>query len=151
VRTYLAVVDESPEARIALRFAARRAARTGGGVTILALAEVPEFSAWGGVQAAMEEEALLRVEALVAAVAGEVIDEAGLHPKIVVRAGDPVKAVSTVLEEENEVAALVLGAAASGSDPGPLVDHFAAAAGTLPCPLMIIPGSLDEAALDLLS
>ena len=39
-----------------------------------------------------------------------------------------------------EIAALVLGAAASGA-PGPLVTHFAGAeAGALPVPVMIIPG-----------
>ena len=37
MRTYLVVIDESPEAEIALRFAARRAVKTGGGVEILAL------------------------------------------------------------------------------------------------------------------
>ena len=35
-RTYLVVMDDSGEARAALRFAARRAARTGGGLEVLA-------------------------------------------------------------------------------------------------------------------
>ena len=48
---------------------------------------------------------------------------------------------------EPEIAALVLGAAA-GSDPGPLVTHFSGIAGQLPCPLMIVPGGLDDEALD---
>ena len=38
-RTYLVVIDDSPEARVALRFAARRAAKTGGEVDILAVVE----------------------------------------------------------------------------------------------------------------
>ncbi|MDB5710539.1 MAG: universal stress protein, partial [Sphingomonas bacterium] len=37
MRIYLVVVDDSPESQIALRFAARRAVKTGGGVEILAL------------------------------------------------------------------------------------------------------------------
>ncbi|MFA6607698.1 MAG: universal stress protein, partial [Sphingomonas sp.] len=46
---------------------------------------------------------------------------------------------------------LVLAAAASGA-PGPLVAHFAGAdSGALSIPLMIIPGSLDRAAIDRLS
>jgi hypothetical protein len=44
----------------------------------------------------------------------------------------------------------VLGAAASGG-PGPLVSHFTANAGQLPCPVYIIPGSMAEAELDRLS
>ena len=65
MRTYLVVMDETPEARVALRFAARRAARTGGAVDILAPVPRAEFVQWGAVQAAMDEEARLRAEALV--------------------------------------------------------------------------------------
>ena len=57
MRTYLVVIDESPEAQIALRFAARRAVKTGGGVEILALIAKPDFVQWGGVMATIEEEA----------------------------------------------------------------------------------------------
>ena len=57
MRTYLVVVDESPEAETALRFAARRAAKTGGAVRILALIPPAEFVQWGGVQATIEQEA----------------------------------------------------------------------------------------------
>ncbi len=47
MRTYLVVVDESAEAEAALLFAARRAAKTGGGVHILALIPKTEFVQWG--------------------------------------------------------------------------------------------------------
>ena len=90
MRTYLVVIDDSDEARVALRFAARRAAKTGGAVEILALVPRPEFVQWGGVQAAMEEEARLRAEALVARAAGELIEETGLRPSIRVRQGEAV-------------------------------------------------------------
>ena len=36
-RTYLVVIDDSPEARVALRFAARRASKTDGEVDVLAV------------------------------------------------------------------------------------------------------------------
>jgi len=151
MRTYLVVIDETDEARVALRFAARRAAKTGGTVEILALIPRAEFVQWGGVQAAMEEEARLRAEALVAQVAGELIDETGVRPSITVRQSEPIAAVRALLKERPETAALVLGAAASGG-PGPLVQHFAGIeAGTMPCPVMIIPGSLTDEALDRLS
>ena len=67
MRTYLVVVDESPEAQIALRFAARRAVKTGGGVEILALIPKPDFVQWGGVMATIEEEARQRAAGLSAA------------------------------------------------------------------------------------
>ena len=151
MRTYLVVIDDCEEARVALRFASRRAAKTGGAVEILALIARPEFVQWGGVQAAMEEEARIRADALVAQVAGELIEETGLKPTILVRQGEPVSVVRDGLKESPGVAALVRGAAASGA-PGALVTHFARAeARQLPCPVMIIPGSLTPEALDLLS
>ena len=57
MRTYLVVVDDSPEAALALRFAGRRAAGTGGGVHLAAVIEPQDFVAWGGVQATIAEEA----------------------------------------------------------------------------------------------
>ena len=150
MRSYLVVIDETREAQAALRFAARRAARTGGTVDILALIPQQEFVQWGGVQAAIEEEARLRAEAAVAQASGAIIEEAGIRPSITVKQGDPVKAVTELFKERTDVSAFVLGAAAEG-DPGPLVSHFLNNAGTLPCPLMIVPGHLDAEALDRLS
>jgi nucleotide-binding universal stress UspA family protein len=151
VRTYLVVVDESPEAEVALRFAARRAAKTGGAVRILALIPPSEFVQWGGVQATIEDEARQRAEALVTGAAGTLTTESGIRPSITVAQGDAVTIVRKMLEESDDVAALVLGAAPVGP-PGALVTHFAGAdAGKMPCPIMIIPGSLDSEAIDRLS
>ena len=151
MRSYLVVIDETEEAQAALRFAARRAARTGGGVDILALIPQQEFVQWGAVQEAMEEEARLRAEAMLVQATGAIVEEAGIKPSITVKQGDPIKAVGELLAEREDIAALVLGAATEGG-PGPLVSHFAgAAAGTLPCPLIIVPGGLSDEALARLS
>lgn len=151
MRIYLVVLDETREAEVALRFAARRAAKTGGSVQIVALVAPSEFVQWGGVQATMEEEARQRAEALVAGAAGTLLQESGVRPSISVRQGDAVTVVRAILEENPDIAALVLGAASNGP-PGPLVAHFAGIeAGNAPCPIMIIPGSLDREAIDRLS
>jgi nucleotide-binding universal stress UspA family protein len=150
MRTYLVVIDETPEAEVALRFAARRAAKTGGSVQILALIPPIEFVGLSGVQATMEEEARQHAEALVAGAAGMLSEEQGIHPSILVEAGEPVPLIRKAIADNPNVAALVLGAAASGA-PGPLVTYFAGEAGTLPCPVMIVPGGLDTQALDRLS
>lgn len=151
MRTYLVVIDDSPEAEIALRFAARRAVRTGGSVEILSLVEPQEFIAFGGVQATIEEEARQHAEGLVAAAAGTLIAEAGLRPAITVRTGDGPAVIRELIAANAEIAALVLGAAASGA-PGALIAHFAGTdAGSLPVPVMIIPGSLTAEQIDRLS
>ena len=150
-RTYLVVIDDSPEARVALRIAARRAAKTHGRIEVLAVVEPQDFVQWGGVQAAIEEEQRLRIEGVVSASVGEILDESGVDAAIVVRQGEPVKAVREYIGKREEVAALVLGAAPSGS-PGPLVANFTGSdAGKLPCPVMIIPGSLSDERLEQLS
>jgi nucleotide-binding universal stress UspA family protein len=151
MRIYLVIVDETEEARVALRFASRRAARTGGNVHMLALVPPQPFSLFGGVQATIEEEARERAETLVTAAAGSLLSESGKMPVISVVVGDAVKVVREFLADHPEVAALVLGAAAEGA-PGPLVSHFAGThAGQLPCPVFIVPGSLSEDAIDRLS
>ena len=150
MRVYLTVIDDTPEAESALRFAARRAVRTGGAVEILALLPQQEFIAFGGVQATMEEEERRRAEAIVARAAGTLLEESGLRPAITVREGDGPKAIRDAIAENPGIVALVLGAAASGA-PGALVTHFAAEAGSLPVPLMIVPGALDREAIDRVS
>ena len=151
MRTYLVVVDDTPEAVVALRFAARRAAKTGGTVEILALIPPVEFLGLSDVQATIEEEARQHVEALVASAAGILTEEAGIRPSIRVATGDPVALVRRALRDNAQIAALVLGASASGS-AGPLVAHFTGTElGTLPCPLMIVPGDLSTEALGRLS
>jgi nucleotide-binding universal stress UspA family protein len=150
-RTYLVVVDDSDEARVALRFAGRRAAKTGGRVEVLGIVEPQDFVQFGGVQAAIEEEQRLRIQGVVSAAIGEILDESGVEANVVVQEGDPVRTVRDYLDGRDEVAALVLGAATSGS-PGVLVANFTGPdAGQLPCPVMIIPGSLSEERLEQLS
>jgi nucleotide-binding universal stress UspA family protein len=151
MRTYLVVIDDSPEAELALHFAARRAARTTGAVHILAVVEPPAFVAWGGVQATMEEEVRQKAEAVVTAAAARLTEDYGVAAITTVRQGETAQTVRDVIAESNDVAALVLGAAASGK-PGPLVEHFSGSdAGLLPIPLMIVPGSLTFEDVDRLS
>lgn len=150
-RTYLVVVDDSPEARVALRFAARRAAKTNGRIEVLGIVEPQDFVQFGGVQAAIEEEQRLRIEGVVSASIGEILDESGIEANVIIQQGEAVKAVRDYVGERMEVAALVLGAA-PGGNPGPLVANFCGTdAGKLPCPVMLIPGSLSDERLEQLS
>ncbi len=150
MRVYLVIIDESEESRVALRFAARRAAYTGGAVHLLAIVPKQAFNAFAGVQATIEDEARDRAEVLANSAAGELVSEMGQMPQITVRVGDGKTVIDAFLKEHHEVAALVLGAAAEGT-PGPLVTHFSAHAGSLPCPVFLIPGSLSEEEIDRLS
>ncbi len=150
MRIYLVIMDETEEARAALRFASRRAAKTEGGVHILALVQPQDFVAFGGVQATIEEEARDRAEVLATSAAGSMWSESGRMPTIAVRQGEGEKVIREYLQEHPEVAALVLGAAPEGN-PGPLVAYFSHVSGSLPCPVFVVPGGLSDEDIDRLS
>lgn len=150
MRVYLVIIDETEEARVALHFAARRAARTNGTVHILALIPPQAFNAFGSVQATIEAEAHERAEVIVTGAAGSIFASIGQKPIISVRRGVGYKVVQEYLTEHPEVAALVLGAAREGN-PGPLVSHFTSRAGSLPCPVFVVPGALSFEDIDRLS
>ena len=151
MRIYLVIMDETDEARIALRFASRRAAKTGGGVHLLALIPPQPFNAFAGVQATIEEEARARAETLAHAAAGNLLSEGGKMPLISVQMGEGEKVVRDYLSDHPEVSALVLGAAKEGG-PGPLISHFVGShAGRLTCPVFVIPGSLSDEDIERLS
>jgi nucleotide-binding universal stress UspA family protein len=140
---YLVVIDSTPEAEIALRYAARLAHKTGMQVEILSVIGKQDFVAWGAVQATMEAEALdLADEAIKRAM--ETIGEEGIPlPHVTIRQGDTVQVIRQLLTESTDFKALILGAAAAGA-PGALVTQFTGQdAGALPCALMIIPGGLE--------
>ena len=150
MRAYLVIMDETDEARKALRFASRRAMQSGDAVHILALVEKQNFTAFGAVQETIEQEARDRAEVMASSAAGNLFSESGRMPTISVRIGDGQSVIREYLAEHPEVAALVLAAASDGT-PGPQVTHFSASAGTLPCPLVIVPGSLTAEQLDQLT
>lgn len=150
MRVYLVVMDESEEAKKAIRFASRRAARTDGTLHILALVPQQNFNAFGGVQATIEQEARERAEVLASNAAGSIYAEGGKMPNIAVRVGGGQAVIRDYLKEHGSISALVLASAAEGN-PGPLVSHFASVSGTLPCPLYIVPGGLSNEEIDQLA
>tara|TARA_B100001179_G_scaffold42207_1_gene27814 strand:- start:237 stop:695 length:459 start_codon:yes stop_codon:yes gene_type:complete len=139
---YLVIIDETEEARKALRFAMRWASRSGGLVQILAIVQPQNFNAFGAVQATIEQEARDRAEAIATSAAGNVYSESGKMPAIAVKVGEANRIVRDYLAENPDVLALVLGAAAEGPS-GPMVTHFSAHTGSLPCPLVILPGGIS--------
>jgi len=87
IRKFLVYVDDTPECRLALRFACRRAKHTGGGVTLLRVVVPGDFQHWMAVEDRMREEALEEAEQLLHNLAGEVNESSGIMPELVVREG----------------------------------------------------------------
>ena len=80
-RKFLCVVDDSPECRLALRFAFRRAARTDGGVILLYVIEPADFQHWMAVENLMKEEAREEAESILQTLADEVSQWSGIIPE----------------------------------------------------------------------
>ena len=86
-RVFLVVIDESPELLNALRYACRRAKRTGGRVAMLYVMEPPEGQQWGAVVDLMRQEARQQAEEIVGRHAESVVSMTGQPPAIHIREG----------------------------------------------------------------
>lgn len=147
-RVFLVVVDRSPELKVALRFACRRARATGGRVAMLYVTE-PASAEWLGVGEIMREERRAEAETRLQELASEVREMSGDLPVLYVREGDPAGELLKLLDEEPSISVLVLGADPGPKGPGPLITALANKhVGKLRVPLTIVPGALTFEAID---
>jgi hypothetical protein len=147
-RVFLVVVDDSPERAVALRYACLRARKSGGRVALLRITEPVGLQEWAGVGALMQEERRQEAEQLLSALATQVQEITGGLPLLLIREGDAVEQVLSVLAEDPRISILVLATATEGG-PGPLVTALSGRqAGRLRCPMTIVPGGLGDAELD---
>ncbi len=144
MRKFLVVLDDSRECLNAMRFAAMRAAKTGGGVEVLSIVPPDEFNHWVGVGEIMREEARERIRSHFEVFAKWMRDKQGVNPELVIREGDPVPEILAQIREDPEIGILVLGAGTDKSGPGPLVTQLTRQSGSLPVPITIVPGELSK-------
>ena len=116
-RVFLVVVDESPEMRKALRYACRRAKRTGGRVALLYVMDPPEGQQWGGVVDLMRQEARQLAEEVIARHADTAVSLTGQPPAIHIREGKSRDELIKLLTEDRSISVLVLGSASSSEGP----------------------------------
>lgn len=148
MRKFLVILDDSRECLNAMRFAARRAANTGGGVEILAVIPPDEFNHWIGVSDIMREEARERIHAHFEVFAKWMRDRQGIDPELVIREGEPVPEILAQVRDDPEIGVLVLGAGTDKKGPGPLVTQLTKNSGSLPMPITIVPGDLSKERLE---
>jgi nucleotide-binding universal stress UspA family protein len=142
------VLDDTRECLNAMRFAALRAAHTGGGVQILSVISPEEFGTWIGVADLMREEARERIVAHFEVFAKWMRDKQGVDPELVIREGDPVAEILAQVREDPAIGVLVLGASHEKSGPGPLVTQLSKNSGNLPIPITIVPGDMSKERLE---
>ncbi len=84
-RIFLCVIDSTVEVRVAIRFASRRAWRTGGRVAMLYVMEPADFQHWMSVEAKRREERRAEAARVLQERASEVHDIGGTLPTLYVR------------------------------------------------------------------
>lgn len=148
MRKLLVVLDDTRECINAIRYAALRAARTGGGVQVLSIIPAEEIQHGMGVAEVMRAEAHERIEAHFEVFAKWMRDKQGVDPQLVIREGDAVTEILAQINEDPEIGVLVLGAGTDKAGPGPLVSAMSRNSGSLPTPITIVPGDISKEKLE---
>lgn len=152
-RVFLVVVDQTPEHRIAVRYAARRAAHTGGRVAMLYVIEPAELQHFRAIEELARAERREAAEELLHALCDEIAPIAGSMPIVHIREGRSRDELLKLIDEEPAISILVLAAATGPEGPGPLITYLTTGrlAARLRIPITIVPGGLTADQVDELS
>ncbi|MSU89550.1 universal stress protein [Rhodobacteraceae bacterium 2CG4] len=145
MRKFLVVLDDTPECLNAMRFAAIRAAKTGGGVELLGIIAPEEFQHWIGVGEVMRAEAREKIEAHFEVFRDRMEKVEGITPTLAIREGEKAREIIEHIKENPEIGVLVLGAGTKGDGPGPLVTELAGRrVSEMPVPVTVVPGTMSK-------
>src|SRR5712692_9879903 len=151
-RVFLVVVDETPEHRIAVRYAARRAAHTGGRMALLYVIEPSELQHFLAIEELARAERREAAEELMQRLCEEIAPIAGSMPIVYIREGRRRDELLALIAEEPSISILVLAAGTGPEGPGPLITYLTGqAAARLRIPITIVPGGLTLEQLDAVS
>jgi nucleotide-binding universal stress UspA family protein len=149
-RKLMVVLDDTSECERAVFYAARRAERTKGSLVMLFVIEPSDFQHWLGVEKIMRAEAREKAEEIV----DQFVDRMhalapSLEPERIIVEGDRLEKIIEQIENDEDIASLVLAAATSKEGPGPLISHLCGPAlCEFPVPITIVPGHLDDEAIE---
>jgi hypothetical protein len=147
----MAVIDDTPECSRAVHYAGMRAKNSNGGMVLLYVIADGDFQQWLGVEGIMRAEAREEAEATLAKIAQTVRETIGIEPEMVIREGSATEQIYSLIEEDRDIAILVLAAGSAKDGPGPLVSSIAGKTAAFPIPVTVIPDTLTDAEIDALS
>lgn len=143
-RKFLAVVDDTPECERAVFYAASRAKNSDGGLILLYVLEQGDFQHWLGVAEVMRAEATEKAEQKFAKFAVLARERIGIEPEMIIREGTPSEQIHALIEEDQDIAILVLAAGSANDGPGPLVTSIAGRGAAFPIPVTVVPANLSD-------
>lgn len=114
---------------------------------MLYVIEPQEFQHWIGVRQVQLEEETNTAKAMFRLFRRK-LNQAGFEDiptEEVIREGVKAEVILNLIDEDEDIAILVLGAATDAEGPGPLVSSLAAGkeAGSFPVPITLVPGNLE--------
>ncbi|MBW7055221.1 universal stress protein [Paracoccus bogoriensis] len=148
MRKFLVLLDDSRECLNAMRFAAMRAANSGGGVVILSVIPPEEIQHGFGVAEVMRAEARERIEAHFEVFAKWMRSRHKVEPQLVIREGDVAEQLLSLIDEDGEIGIVVMGLSTDGSAQNPVLNRLMRDAASLPCPITVVPSGLSKERLE---
>ncbi|HEU4987424.1 MAG TPA: universal stress protein [Rhizobiaceae bacterium] len=150
-RKFLAIIDETPECERAVAYAARRAKSTNGAVVLLFVIEPGDFQHWLGVEQIMREESTAAAQAALDSHAAKIRETIGIESELVVREGKATEEIHKLIEDDQDIAILVLAAGNAKEGPGPLVSSIAGKGAAFPIPVTVVPHNLTDEEIESLA
>ncbi|AMW34339.1 universal stress protein [Haematospirillum jordaniae] len=148
-RTFLVVVDESEEMRAALRYACRRARRTGGQVALLRIIQPREIQHYALIGESMADELRYQASSHLNEIATDVQHISGTAPVLLICEGESSEELLKLLRDKPNISVLVLAAGTGADGPGPLVSALTGRlAHLVRIPVTIVPGAMTDDAID---
>jgi len=146
---FLVIVDDTPECDRAIYYAARRCARIGASVLMCRINTTRDRNQqWLGVADIMRQEAQDEARTVLAQAGARAKSVAGVIAEQVIREGEVAEEILKLIDEEEDIAVLVLAAGTGKDGPGPLVSELGKSAGNFPIPVAVVPGHLTDEQLD---
>ncbi|AJY47358.1 universal stress protein [Martelella endophytica] len=149
-RKFMAIVDDTPECARAVHYAGRRAKNSNGGLVLLYVIPEHDVQQWIGVQEIMRAEAREEAETIANRAAERVREAIGIEAEIVIREGNRAEEINAAVEEDRDIAILVLAAGGAKEGPGPLVSLLAGRGRAFTIPVTVLPDGLDDGDIDAL-
>ena len=147
-RKFLAVVDSTPECEKAIHYAARRVSAIDADLVLIYVIEPGDFQHWLGVEGVMRAEAQGAAELALPKGTQWAINFGGITPQLEIREGKPLAAIEGLIEDDPDIALLVLAAGDAKDGPGPLVSAIAGNGNAFSIPVTVVPNTLTDEDID---
>lgn len=145
---FLVLLEDSQESAVAIRFAAKRAARVGASVTVLAVIHAEDIAHGIGVAEVMRAEAREHIEVHYEVYARWMQDRMQVPSELIILEGEPAAQLMAFVTEDEEVAIVVIGI---GTVASAVAAKLMRELATMPCAVTFVPVGLPAERLEAIS